>query len=407
MLGGNFAHGHNVTDTHAFFREKIAGENDLDRIANCFTNRLTLVFIAAENHEDAFRLFETLNDRGLELSAVDLIKNNMLSSAAKRSQVSLDFMIKAWEGIVSDLEGLDKIRFFRQFLLAHFPGKVFNSALYAQYKTHIAREDNRAIPLIESISEAAEYYKQIHEQSFLDSRLNTKMEDLLNLKATTSFTLLLRLLALKWLPLDILQVVPSIEAFSLRRAICGRSTNEMDTIYNQVANLPEDQLKAGTVQAVLRDSTPSDAEFVAKFNSGMFRQDSQTKYTLEQFEYDLVGTGEKKIANRQSVHIEHIIPQTITTKKSMKSQGGDWTSYLGDEAEKHGEYYQRIGNLTLLAAELNVPASNNPFAAKQAFYKRSEFRLNVELCLLSDWRIEQIQKRSEELSHRALSIWRV
>lgn len=120
-----------------------------------------------------------------------------------------------------------------------------------------------------------------------------------------------------------------------------------------------------------------------------------------------VGTCEKRIANRQAVHIEHIMPQTITSKKCASTQGGDWVTYLGPDAEKHAEYYQRIGNLTLLGAELNVPASNNPFKAKKGFYRQSEIKLTRELCEKCEWRIQQIVTRSQELAEEATHIWKI
>ena len=66
------------------------------------------------------------------------------------------------------------------------------------------------------------------------------------------------------------------------------------------------------------------------------------------------------------VHVEHIIPQKIKTKKA-KEEFGDWVTYLGDKAEsQHPKYVARIGNLTLFAGALNISASNNPFAMKEA-----------------------------------------
>ena len=52
------------------------------------------------------------------------------------------------------------------------------------------------------------------------------------------------------------------------------------------------------------------------------------------------------------MHVEHIIPQKIKTKRSKK-QFGDWVTYLGDDAvNRHPRYVARIGNLTLFAGEL-------------------------------------------------------
>ena len=62
----------------------------LDRVLN----DVELVVIHAPSEKDAFRLFETLNDRGLALNAADLIKNKLFSRCA--GDEALDDVIEAW-----------------------------------------------------------------------------------------------------------------------------------------------------------------------------------------------------------------------------------------------------------------------------------------------------------------------
>ncbi|MBL7143310.1 MAG: DUF262 domain-containing protein [Phycisphaerae bacterium] len=397
---------HNITLAYEFFKEKINCNGNINDIAEKFTSGVSLVLITAENAEDAFKLFETLNDRGLQLSAVDLIKNYILSHTAKQNSEELDAVIEIWDTIINHLEDIDKIRFFRQFILSNYPGKVTKQTLYPVYKNQIEKTKD-ASNFILDLCEAAEYYEHIYEQTFDDQKLNEKLEDLINLKATTSFTLVMRLLIEKWPINDILKIIPSIETFSLRRAICGWSTNEMEVIYNQIANSDGGIPTPKEISDYLKERTPKDDEFKAKFIQRDFRQDTQTKYVLEQFEYFKVGTREKRISGRQNVHIEHIMPLTIISKRCKKRHGGDWRKYLGENAGKHSEYVHKIGNLTLLAAELNVPASNNPFASKKTFYEKSEIRITNNLCMFDDWQIGEIQKRSNQLAGTALEIWKI
>lgn len=397
---------HQIVHAYNYFRKRLEEYQDIGSIAGLFSDHIKVVIISASNPEDAFKLFETLNDRGLDLSALDLIKNYILSETAKKSPEDFNTVVEFWDGIVQNLEEIDKLRFLRQFLLAKFRGKVTKSRLYPAYKEHITSDGNVA-DFVLDLHQAAEYYQRIQKKNFTHDGFNHKLEDLHNLKATTSFTLLLRLLFNNWSFEQMLKVIPAIECFSLRRSICGWSTNEMDTIYNQLATLQDTPLTIDHIEKVLSENTPGDNEFYEKFLASNYRQDTQTKYILEQFEADLVKTKEKRIADRQAVHIEHIMPQAITTKKCAKRHGGDWKKYLGEEANLHGEYYRRIGNLTLLASELNVPASNNPFEAKKEFYGKSEIQLTRALLQYQHWGIEQIKERSEHLAKRALDIWKI
>lgn len=404
LVRGQPLEGHNTTAAYEFFVTKAKEHGDIDYLTDRFTNGIRIVLISAETPEDAFKLFETLNDRGLELSAVDLIKNYLLSCTARKHPDDLDVVIEYWDTIVNHLKGIDKIRFFRHFLLANYPGKVTRRSLYPTFKKHIDAATDLS-DFVLDLCHAAEIYESMHEQTFDDPRLNEKLSDLLRLRATTSFTLLLRLFIAEWTTEKILQVIPTIEAFSLRRAVCGWSTNEMDTIYNQIANTEERLPDPESIREVLKEKSPDDEEFEKRFVARDFKQDEQTKYVLERLEYSAVGTDEKRVSSRRDVHIEHIMPQRIKTKKCMQQHGGNWVEYLDAEAGQHSEFISKIGNLTLLANELNVAASNNPFQAKKTFYEMSDIRITRDLCKYDEWKMTQIQERSSDLATQAAQIW--
>lgn len=78
-------------------------------------NSAIFVKIDVTNHSDAYTLFESLNDRGTPLSAVDLIKNLLLSKLDLKGN-ALDYYFNRWTEILKNL-GDDvafQERFFRQ-----------------------------------------------------------------------------------------------------------------------------------------------------------------------------------------------------------------------------------------------------------------------------------------------------
>ena len=153
---------------------------------------------------------------------------------------------------------------------------------------------------------------------------------------------------------------------------------------------------------------PSDAEFKEKITQHDFKGQSENraKYVLEEIEYYITGnTGEKYIGGGDNVHLEHIMPQTITTKRS-KEDYGDWEKYLGEEGTKmHRTMVSKIGNLTLLAAPLNIKASNNPFLAKKIEYDKSDIKITQQLKNFYEFKLKQIETRSKNLAQKAVKIW--
>ena len=62
-----------------------------------------LVKIEVSTHSDAFTLFETLNNRGIPLSALDLIKNKLLAVLEKQGHETLDANFEKWNNLLEDL----------------------------------------------------------------------------------------------------------------------------------------------------------------------------------------------------------------------------------------------------------------------------------------------------------------
>jgi hypothetical protein len=80
-------------------------------------NRACLVKIEVASHADAYTLFESLNDRGVPLSAIDLIKNKLLAKLETIENDQIDRYYQEWNKILGFL-GEDysiQERFFRQY----------------------------------------------------------------------------------------------------------------------------------------------------------------------------------------------------------------------------------------------------------------------------------------------------
>ncbi|WP_339289961.1 DUF262 domain-containing HNH endonuclease family protein [Paenibacillus sp. FSL E2-0201] len=399
----------NMYLAYQFFKGLFFEQNDLVELAKTITGSLKVVLIQVMSHKDAFRLFETLNDRGLSLSAADLIKNYILSKAARTSEDELDDIVETWDEIVELVGQLDHLRFFRQVLLSKTDGIFSFNKLYDRYKTVVDKSDS-IVDMVDELKEYAVFYNQICTATTKYPSVNEKLRAINAIGAATSYTLLLKLLKNQVTEQQLVSILNQIETFALRRAICSWSTNNLDPIFNHLAlNTPVDTSCVEYVKGVLTraDYIPSDADFVANLKTKNFRQDDQCKYILERIEdYHVNFSKEKTIANRSFVHIEHIMPKTIKSKSSKKEYG-DWETYLGNDAALHDVYVNKIGNLTLLGSSLNISASNNPFEEKKKNYEQSLIVMTKQLMNYSKWDIATIQERTEKLAGIAAGIWKL
>ena len=99
------------------------------------------------------------------------------------------------------------------------------------------------------------------------------------------------------------------------------------------------------------------------------------------------------------VHLEHIMPQ--------KTQG-NWEKLKKSNPDLYTESVNRIGNLTLLGAPLNIGASNKDFGIKKReYYSKSGLKINEKDLLMSytKWDYSKIDERQKKIYEKIKNIW--
>ena len=93
--------------------------------------------------------------------------------------------------------------------------------------------------------------------------------------------------------------------------------------------------------------------------------------------------------------VEHVMPRTLTN---------DWKSHLGEKADEiHGKYLNQIANLTL--SGINSELGNSSFDVKRIEYEQSPIGITRRIAYETEWNIEALERRSEDLAERALECW--
>ncbi len=434
-------------------------------------NNVYIIRLDVSLASDAYRLFESINNRGLRLSAADIIKNFLLGNASLVSENTLKKVRENWKDLIIHLDGIIPDNFFRQYLAGilgrkitvsklieefkkYYFNKVSESDLLSEYslfseEENLHEEDeledksiksdnvevieenildengddeeieleneiklNEKLDIVtfsKNLSEAAEVYSKIVKRKFENPKINKKLFNLSRIKSLPSYTFLLNLFQRNIPDNDLIQILNLIETFMLRWHICEYRTSQLDDIFPKLVALENSNIFA-LVRSNLTQEVPKDSEFKEKILYYNFKGNGErAKYILEQIEYHLIGDqGEYSLNTGKELHLEHIIPQKIKTKRA-KLEYGDWVSYLGtDSLIKHKTYVNRLGNLTLLAEKLNIRVSNNPFLNKKREYRKSNIQLTQDIVdNYSKFNFKQVEKRAKSLADIALKIWTV
>jgi uncharacterized protein with ParB-like and HNH nuclease domain len=429
---------------------------DLHKYYFKLMNSTIIVRLDTEKARDAYKLFETINNRGLRLSPTDIIKNFLLGHASLVGEKELSNVRDSWTRVIVSLDGIDTDSFFRHYLMCTIMKKITYVKLTSELKRYYLmtvkeaemlpefrhsadipnymngeETDNSGNDEPEQVLVGVEYikinirnkinmcdyssilaknasiYANMINCEFGNKRINLYLYNLKRIESTPAYTFLLKLFAKEIDENEIIKILKGIEAFILRRHICERRTAELDDIFPKLVSV-RDECRYEQIKEILQENYPDNREFREKFATYNHRRSGdRAKYILEKIEYHLIeDQGEYEIKSGSDVHLEHIIPLTISTKKAQREYG-DWVTYLGKDAEANHEHYvDRIGNYTLLAQKLNITASNNPFGAKKREYRKSNIRMTKELASsYRAFRYKQVKFRSQKFAEIAVGIW--
>jgi len=432
------------------------GELDFPALSGFYyklTNIAVIIRLDVGIAQDAYKLFETINNRGLRLTSTDIIKNFLLGHAAKiNDQKTLENVKAKWSEIIRNLDGIDTDDFLRQLMCSILHRKITMSKLVQEFKKYYLKnvlhgellgefeyysddfpvdedegnddqDENNDLDTQEGekftiekfltdLSHLSYTYKQISTGTFSDKKLNRYIVGLNKILSKPTYIFLVHFLQSAAYSSKYKQkVLQYVETLMLRRHICESRTSENDDIFSKLVPLinKENLLELITEYVSTNEYMPDDESFELSLPKHQFkgRLVNRAKYILERIEYFERGeTQELVISSDTEVHLEHIIPQTINTKKS-KDEFGDWVSYLGNNSvAKHAKYVNYIGNMTLLGESLNIQAYNNPFAKKKSSYRQSNFLITSQLAIKNDFKFSHVDSRGEDLTKTALKIWK-
>lgn len=414
-----------------YFTDKLQNltPDEVDNIRMRLVLSMNLVVIQCNSTASAFRLFETLNDRGLELSAVDLMKNSLLQVASEKlNGDDYDHIRKKWEEVLEKVVyEIDKPdRFFRHYIMSRpepdVSGSVTSRKLYDEFnniiKNRLPTDDVNLTDYIEGMVNEADLYVgltkgQVDElEGRQQQKINNRLQNLNDIGSSHSRTLLLRGFDEFDDFGDIQQLLKYVEVFMIRWKLANyQSGTGLDKIFSRLCShafADGDPMPGSPLDEIknkLSEEAPSDEEVYAGLANEDFSRNPQTKYVLDMIEshHFMAGQGRgAKSYNRATVDIEHIAPRAAFTAKKYSP----WTDVLGVDEDGFEQYKNRLGNLTLLEDRLNEKASDRPFQQKKDQYKLADFEMTQEIREEYDiWTKNEIEKRSKELAEIGVDIW--
>lgn len=439
--------GERMVEAHRYFSEQArdwlnAGGPEsrahrADAVEKVVRDLLQMVVIDLTAEENAQEIFETLNARGAQLTAADLIKNfvfqRLTESGANVEQEYVDhwkeFETAFWEAEVA----VGRIRyprisvFLNHWLIAQTGEEIVAREVFNRFKRYADHDAGVSmIELLRRIHRASAVYRRF----VTDAMTLTGAIDRLGLFSYRTGVLESEVIKplLLWLLDPELSAVPDaqlskalnvVESWMVRRMLVRATAKN----YNQavaelvkvVRSAPRESVGDAIEQYLAKQTGdsrywPDDAELRADLSDLLaYRRlrRSRLRMIFEGIEDHLrgwqgqkSGLGGERVA-RGALAIEHVMP---------RKWAAHWKADPLDSADQRDKLVHTLGNLTLLTGRLNSSVSNGPWQGKRASLKDHDVLILNRKLLESaqhDWSNEAIRARTRDLIEVIIRVWPV
>ncbi|MCC5786543.1 MAG: DUF262 domain-containing protein [Phycisphaerales bacterium] len=373
-----------------------ASQHQLERLATFLLKRCVLVVVSSPDLDSAFRIFSVLNDRGLNLSAADILKAEVLqhlpedarSTPARRwESLEDDLGSDAFEDLISQIRMIYKRQIvsniaaeYRKDILPEFKGTQFIDDVLEPYGRHMetvrscSHEGHR---VSDSINTVFRFLNMIDNSDWVapalvvmktsSSQPERVLEQLQHLERLAAFMLVSRM-----------SRVPRIKRYG----------EMLGQLLADPAALP----------SAADLSSEEKARFRNQLSGDLYLLNNVPKYILLRLESCL--NDSDALWNHRVISIEHVLPQN-------PSADSEWCGKFSDTQREILTH--KIGNLVILSRKKNSSAKAYDFAKKkQSYFGRAggtSFAWTNGVVSQEDWTPELIEQRTVDAVSHLADFW--
>lgn len=425
-----------------FLNERFKNQTDHTDLKKFFVylyRKLKFIQIETPEINDALKIFETINERGVGLNPMDLLKNLLFRQVERNEFNSLK---TKWQTLIQLLEKNNEkpLRFLRYFIMSNY--KVNNQrgeeVIREEeiYKWFMKSEnvaqcnyENQPFEFVDLLLENANCYINFFKGLNKDGSKNVNLDNIVKLGGGGFKQHLVLLLAARNLPQDLFNYfTQQVETLIFYYFITKEQTKEFERNFSKWAKeiikaKSLDELKSFVKKFIEPVITAKENEYKLRFLEA--RQNNLQQYRIryilakiaQYIDQERLGAYVPQTLDNyitKGVEIEHILP--FNPEDNLRNT-------IGDE---YNDLKIRLGNLTLLEKTMNIVVSNDFFTKKVIEYAKSPYyisksiagldsigqnssvtRLNVKLKSFNTWDKQTILDRQEMLYNLSKDIWRI
>ena len=375
-------------------------------LAKYLRDRVKIVVMNVASTANAYVIFESLNDRGLDLSVLDLVKNHLFGRSGHR----LDEVQSNWLTMLVNLTGRQADDFLKVFWTTRW-GRIQRGKLFNEWRNRYAGlTPEGVVSLSLDLAQTAERFSALevpdHDVWSSYSRACKKaVKTLAMLGSRQAWPVMLAALE-RYDPDDMERLLEHLITLTVRYQTVGRRrTGLLEIAGARVARgiFRGDLNSPQKVWADYSSIVPNDKEFYEDFDRWTETKAARARYVLaelEKAEYRRSHNGAEPeaIPPWEDLTLEHILPL---------NPGSEWADEVNADPQLQQEYVDRIGNLCLLHGKQNKESSAKSFAFKsERIYAKSKLTLTRQVAQdFNEWTRASVERRQRELADLCILAW--
>lgn len=369
-------------------------EDDRVRLAQFIVTRCYLVVVATPDLDSAYRIFSVLNSRGLDLSATDILKAQIIGSIPDMQKAAYT---AKWEDAEDDLGRTTFGDLFSHIRMIYRKSKP-KATLLKEFNDHVTELkspvrfiDDILLPMARSYEEVldAAYESTAHAEEVNESlRWLNRLEFTDWVPPTLAFMVRFRqqpdIVRRYFRDLERLAYGMLISKFGINERIdrFSRLTDHLESgndLWNDESPLQLTPNEQHAVYSALDGAIYSTLAARAR-SAVLLRLDALLSEGSATYEYD-------------TITVEHVLPQTPPPNST-------WLEWFPDPKDRI-TWVHRVGNLALLTRRKNSAASNYDFITKKrAYFARngiSPFVITTQVIDKNEWTLAVVEQRQKDL----------
>lgn len=384
-------------------RLRLLTEAERTRLAIFISTRCYLVTVATPDIDSAYRIFNVLNSRGLDLSATDILKAQIIGAIPPGQR---DAYTRKWEDIEEELGREVFGDLFSHIRMVYRKAKP-QGTLLKEFAEHVKPGDPLAF-IDDVLAPMARAYQEITDAAWSSTQQAEQVNKYLHWINRIEFK--------DWVPPALAFVVRhrgepeamagffrDLERLVYAIQIVKSGVNERIELFSKLTGA----IEGGEDLAVDGSPLQLDPGFrwrvYTALDGPIYETHAARARSVIMLRLDaLVSAGEASY-DFDTISVEHVLPQTVR-------QGTEWAQWFPDP-KTHAYWVHRIGNLALLSRKKNSSASNYDFRKKKdAYFTRngvSSFALTTQVLQHNEWTEAVVKARHEALMRRLEQYWRL